>query len=95
MYRIIKETIAEIFVNDLKKGILRELLVELANDATLMLDFRNNYMNVYYRGGMISKLEYKMTMKCYKDTFNDNYIKAYNSIKGVEDSEMYHLKDQL
>ena len=91
MYRI-KEEIAELFVKDLKEGILKELLEELENDATLMLDFRSNYVNVYYRGGMICKLEYKVNAKCYQDTsFNDNYIKAYNSIKGVDDSHMYNL----
>ena len=82
MIRVNKE-IADQFVKDLKEGILQDLLQELKNDNTLMLDFRNDYINIYYRGGWVCYLEYKKSSNSYKDTnFNPNYVDKYSSITG-------------
>lgn len=47
------------FVNDLKEGKLSILLEAVKNDDTLCLEIRENYINVYYRGGNICKVEEK------------------------------------
>lgn len=70
------EEISEI-LTDLKEGILQDLLNKVANDDTLELEFRTGYLNVYYRGGSISKLIHK-GKNCYLDYFDENYKKEEN-----------------
>lgn len=43
----------EQFMLDLKEGILKELLEAVHRDHTLCLEIRDNYLNIYYRGGNI------------------------------------------
>ena len=47
------------FINDLRHGLLRPLLDMVKTDNTLMLAIRNNYINIYYRGGSILRLTRK------------------------------------
>lgn len=81
MGRRINPKIAEKFVTDLKEGILKDLLIELKNDSTLMLDFRTKYINIYYRGGWICYLEYKSLSNTYLSKGIDpNYVNKYYEV---------------
>ncbi|MDR0498152.1 MAG: hypothetical protein LBH03_00260 [Holophagales bacterium] len=62
------------FMNDLQNGILFPLLDRVRRDDTLMLAIRENYINVYYRGGNIIRLEESSPNK-YVASFDDNYTK--------------------
>lgn len=62
------------FMSDLKQrdGVLNPILERVKHDHTLMLAIRENYLNIYYRGGNILRL----TEKCegvYEAWFDDNY----------------------
>lgn len=58
-----------------KDGVLSPLLDRLKKDHTLMLAIRENYVNIYYRGGNILKIMEEK--KGYYSTFFDtNYIKS-------------------
>jgi len=59
------------FMDDLKDGILKNLLERIKNDSSLDLQFRGDYINVYYRGGVILKLEQKT------DSYNASINKKY------------------
>ena len=65
--------IAEKFIISLKEGELAELLHELKQDDTLSLEFRGDYISIYYRGGCISKLLYNEINNTYIDCFDSNY----------------------
>jgi len=48
------------FMNDLKEGgLLNPLLERVKKEHTLCLEIRENYINIYYRGGNIIKIERK------------------------------------
>lgn len=67
------------FLSDLKNGKLKTLLQAVQLDDTLCLEIRENYINVYYRGGNLLLVEKKGTKYCY--TFDYNYCihEAYPS----------------
>lgn len=73
MSRIKKEIVQEM-VKDLKEGVLKELLEKVKKDDTLSLEFRGEYLSIYYRGGSISKLVYKFGQG-YEDYFDNEYNK--------------------
>jgi len=60
------------FMNDLQEGMLQPLLERVRKDDTLMLAIRENYINVYYRGGNIIKLE-EICPNKYMASFDGNY----------------------
>jgi len=47
------------FMNELLNGFLTPILKLVQNDDTLSLQIRNDYLNIYYRGGNILKLTRK------------------------------------
>lgn len=51
--RIISDT----FISDLKEGILSPILTRIKRDETLFLAIRKNYINIYYRGGSLMKIQ--------------------------------------
>lgn len=60
------------FMTALKAGGELNCLLELVkNDDTLQLEIRNNYINIYYRGG--SLLQVAKKIKGYDPVFNINY----------------------
>lgn len=65
------------FMNELRKeGILHPILKRIQEDHTLMLAIRENYINIYYRGGNLLKIkEVKKgrTLLRYETDFNKNY----------------------
>ena len=82
----IKKEIIKVIIKDLKKGILLPLPEKIQNDDTLQLEFRENYISIYYRGGCISKLEYKNT-NIYQDYFDDNYKNKFKEIPEEDEEE--------
>lgn len=60
------------FMNDLKQGILSGVLLMVQRDHTLDLEIRNEYINIYYRGGNIIKIDGDNFR--YQFEFNKNYF---------------------
>jgi hypothetical protein len=48
--------LSEGFLSDLKDGFLLPLLERVKTDRSLCLEIRENYVNIYYRGGNLLKL---------------------------------------
>ncbi|WP_084482738.1 MBL fold metallo-hydrolase [Marinospirillum minutulum] len=62
------------FLNDLKEGVLQPLLERVKQDDTLMLALRGNYINIYYRGGALFKIEQQAN--AYNISFDASYEKS-------------------
>jgi len=50
------------FIFELKSGFMTPLLDLVKLDSTLCLEIRKNYINIYYRGGSIMKIEEKQEL---------------------------------
>ena len=70
--------LSESFMLDLKQGRLNKLLQIVQKDDTLCLEIRNNYINVYYRGGNILKVSKKASEYLIK--FDRNYCVKDNEL---------------
>jgi len=64
----------EKFISDLKseQGVLYSLMQFILSDDSLEFMIRDNYVNVYYRGGNLLKIE--QVNSRYKFTFDNNYL---------------------
>ena len=84
------------FINDLKEGRLALLLEAIQNDDTLCLEIRENYINVYYRGGNICKVEVDENEE-YKFTFDSNYADKHKDVieKTFENREVKDIVENL
>lgn len=71
------------FMEDLKNSKLKEVLQAVKGDDTLCLEIRDNYVNIYYRGGNLLKIE-----RC-----NNNY-KVYFDFKYFNNSNTRY-KDKI
>jgi len=49
-------SLSQVFLNNLKNGTLKPLVDYVKNDNTLDIEIRDNYFNIYYRGGNILKV---------------------------------------
>lgn len=56
-----------------KGGKLFDLIEIVRNDEDLVLEIRNDYFNIYYKGGNMLKVGPK-----YDFQFDHNYFKGYN-----------------
>lgn len=67
------------FMQQLQNGILFPFLKRVQQDATLDLEIRNNYINIYYRGGNVYKIkeESNATFSVY---FNTDYFKTSRTL---------------
>lgn len=65
------------FLNNLKsaKGLLHPILERVKQDDTLMLAIRDNYINIYYRGGSLLKVK-EQGKDSYQSSFDDQYNKS-------------------
>lgn len=63
------------FITDLKNSKLNGFLTRVKEDDTLCLEIRDNYINVYYRGGSIFKIETNKSE--YKVTFDIKFCSRY------------------
>ena len=68
--------LSEGFLYDLKEGRLAELTKMVKADTSLCLEIRDNYINVYYRGGNLMKVEKGRTRDDYRFSFDQNYFKG-------------------
>lgn len=68
-----KRGLSDTFMNDLE-GYLKPILDLVKRDHTLSIQIRKDYINIYFRGGSIMKLERKG--QSYSASFNSNYFKA-------------------
>ena len=60
------------FVKELKSGLLEPILRLVEHDTTLGIEIRENYINVYYRGGNLLRIEEKG--EAFKLWFDRNYL---------------------
>lgn len=60
------------FMAELKKNSLNPLLKYVKNDNTLDLEIRENYINIYYRGGSLLKVSQKKSR--YEFDFDEKYL---------------------
>jgi hypothetical protein len=67
------------FIDDLESGVLRGVLARVKEDATLCLEIRQDYINIYYRGGNAIKIKDKRAGN-YEFSFDLKYI-ADSSLK--------------
>jgi hypothetical protein len=69
------------FLSDLKNadGILYPILERAKKDHTLMLAIRENYINIYYRGGNLLMIK-EQDGNFYHTSFDDQYNKSGKSI---------------
>jgi hypothetical protein len=72
--------ISEKFLNDLESGILQPVTELVKNDPELFLAFRGGYINVYYRGHNLFKIETKdYGYLCMFDFDHGRYTASYES----------------
>ena len=62
------------FMEDLKDGNLKPILERVKADNTLDLQIRDNYINIYYRGGNLLKIEPKKKKEPFH--FDEKYLKS-------------------
>ena len=60
------------FLNALKSGLLYPLLERVRSDRTLDLQIREDYINIYYRGGNLMKVQ-KEPNKGFRGSFDSEY----------------------
>lgn len=72
---IYKRVVSKTFADDLKLGNLSALLARVKEDDTLMLALRDGYINIYYRGGSLLRIEQKSKGGKYIATFDTKYNK--------------------
>lgn len=68
-----KRSLSNSFISDLKSGVLRSILNYVQKDHTLDLEIRENFANIYYRGGNIIRITEK-GISNYVYDFDENYI---------------------
>ncbi len=81
--------ISDAFLNDLKTGTLCGLTDAVKNSNDLIMCFRDGYLNVYYIGHSVFKVEEQARYKRYKVSFNlghARYLKTFPEIKDELDS---------
>lgn len=84
-----KRRLSQKFMEDLKVGrALHPLLRRVQLDTTLDLEIRDNYLNVYYRGGSLVKVvPIKRRAGNYTFTFNTNYVlKPKSALTDLEEN---------
>ncbi len=71
------------FINDLKAGLLAPILKRVKDDGTLMLAIREDYINIYYRGGNILRLTELKPGNAYNPFFDPKYNKTNKQLPNL------------
>ena len=69
------------FLNELKRGVLAPLTDAVKSDTSLCLELRNSYLNIYYRGGNLSKVSLNKRDCGYNVRFDEKYFKGGTIVK--------------
>ena len=80
------------FLKDLESGTLAPLTEEVRSDHTLCLELRGSYINIYYRGGSLMKIEEKSD-NVYFVTFDKNYFARENDIVDLPEGNIQKKDD--
>lgn len=79
------------FINDLKCGVLSPLLEAVHGDRDLVLEIRNDYLNVYFRGHSLLRLE--ENGRCYPFSLHDKFrveaLCGLSSLSNQEDTKQF------
>lgn len=73
--------ISEKFQEDLRSGMLYPILANVHRDNNITIEIRNNYINLYYRGGNLLRISEQKT--AYFLEFDLKYIKEDNDAKKI------------
>lgn len=84
--------ISDIFIKELKTGVLMEVLKAVKNDNTLDFEIRKNFINIYYRGGSLMKIEEK-TPAIYEFFFNRKYLDKNVTKVSVPEKQLIKSSD--
>lgn len=78
------KALSDSFLNDLKStdGLLRPIVERVRHDHTLMLAIRDNYINIYYRGGNLLRIQ-EQAANSYGAFFDTKYNKDGRSLPDV------------
>lgn len=84
------------FIKELKGGSQQPLLEYIRNDNTLDLEIRNNYINIYYRGGNILKVNISKNL-LFLYHFEEKYLKntSFKLAQALIDSKSNHDWDNF
>jgi hypothetical protein len=83
--------VSDNFLNDLKEGLLKPILMQVKQDDTLMLALREDYINIYYRGGnllRISANDTNDTGRTYRAFFDPEYDKTREHLPDLSGIEL-------
>lgn len=81
------------FMVDLQKGVLNGFLTAVQEDDTVCLEIRNNYLNIYYRGGNLCRINTSKNSARYSMTFDKRYAKTEASKKNIENIDNWNINE--
>jgi hypothetical protein len=84
--------LSETFLENLLSGYLKPILECVKKDDTLFLGIRENYINIYYRGGSLLKLS--ELKEGYSSEFNSNYFQDEKNASGNKKFNIAKIKDK-
>jgi len=77
------------FVDSLQNGVLNPVLERTKRDSTLDFQIRGNYVNVYYRGGNLLKIEKINLSDKFRFLFDKEYVsKSKNELDLPEKTDI-------
>ena len=80
-------TLNDSILEDLRQGMLRALTDTVKADTSLCLELRGNYINIYYRGGNLLKVQATKGSGAYAVSFDRKYLKTGGDI-GLPDIQV-------
>lgn len=76
------------FIEDLKEGFLKPITLAVCSDRDLILEIRNNYLNIYYKGQSLLKLSQGKGIRRYyaqiHEKFNQGISGALSTAEQVD-----------
>ena len=81
--------LSQLFVDDLQNGCLNCFLRAVKADDTLCMEIREDYVNIYYRGGSLYRIR-NMGNHTYSIDFDMNYLRHDYSLLSHFDTALFH-----